>query len=58
MPKPKRLAVPWSLEKKKAKFITAPRGAHKKDESMPLQAVMRDILKFGDTAKEVKSVIK
>jgi len=41
------------------KFIVSPRpGPHKKFESIPLQIIMRDILKLAETGKEAKLVIK
>ncbi|MFQ6010168.1 MAG: 30S ribosomal protein S4e [Candidatus Aenigmatarchaeota archaeon] len=58
MPRLKRPTVPWSMERKKARFVTAPRGAHRKDESIPLLVVIRDMLELGENAKEAKSIIK
>ena len=58
MPISKRLTVPWSIEKKKFKFVTTPRGAHPKKESIPLSMVIKDMLKLADTTKEAKKIIK
>jgi len=53
----KRMATSWAMEKKMKKFIMKPRGPHKRDESMPLLVIVRDVLKFGETAKEAKTII-
>ena len=54
----KRINAPkwWPIERKKSKYIVVPRGAHKM--KIPLQVVIRDILKLADNAKEAKSIIK
>jgi small subunit ribosomal protein S4e len=57
----KRLLAPkfWKVPKKIAKWTVAPRpGPHKKFESIPLQIIVRDILKLAETGKEAKSIIK
>jgi small subunit ribosomal protein S4e len=57
----KRLRAPkfWKVPKKTAKWVVAPRpGPHKKFESIPLQIVVRDILKLAETGNEAKSIIK
>lgn len=54
----KRLAVPWASKRKMYKFITAPRGPHRLKHSFPLLFVVRDILKFADTASEARKIIK
>lgn len=39
--------------------MVSPRpGPHKKFESIPLQIILRDILKIGETAREVKSILQ
>lgn len=56
----KRLVAPgfWKLEKKKSKWTVAVRpGPHKKFESIPLQIVLRDILKLVETGKEAQYVL-
>lgn len=61
MAKLKRLLVPrfWTIPKKAYKWTVSPRpGAHKKFEGIPLQVVMRDILKLAETGKEVRLIIK
>jgi len=61
MSKIKRLLAPkfWKVPKKQAKFVVAPRpGPHKKFESIPLQIVLRDILKLAETGKEARTIIK
>jgi len=43
---------------KKPKWIVTPRpGPHKREESIPLLIVVRDILKYADTAREAKRII-
>ena len=56
----KRLAAPkwWPIERKTHKFVTVPRGAHPKLESIPLSVIVRDVLKVADNAKEAKKIIK
>ena len=49
----------YPLEKKVKKFVICPRpGPHKKEESIPLASLLRDILKYCDNAKEAKNIIK
>lgn len=57
----KRLVTPkfWRLEKKKSKWAVAVRpGPHKKFQSIPLQVLLRDILKIAETGKEAQSILK
>lgn len=61
MAKLKRLGAPkfWKIPKKHLKWIVSPRpGPHKKLESIPLQVIVRDILKFAETGTEAKQIIK
>lgn len=56
----KRYIIPkfWPLKKKGFKF--APRvmpGPHPKDFSIPLLVIIRDVLKYAETTKEVKAVL-
>lgn len=56
----KRLVAPkfWRLEKKKSKWTVAARaGAHKKFAGIPLQILLRDVLKMVETGKEAQSVL-
>jgi small subunit ribosomal protein S4e len=53
----KRLSTPWAGQKKSNKYIAVPRGSHPQENSLPLVVVIRDILKFADTASEVKKVV-
>lgn len=60
MAKLKRLVAPqfWRIPKKEYKWTVSPRpGPHKKFESIPLQIIVRDILKLGETGKEAKVII-
>ncbi len=57
----KRLAAAktWPIMRKTSKFITRPRpGGHSHEMSMPLNIVIRDMLKYCETAKEAKSIVK
>jgi small subunit ribosomal protein S4e len=56
----KRLTVPksWDIRKKKNVFIIRPHpGGQRKDLTMPLLVLLRDVLKVAKTAKEVKYVL-
>jgi len=51
----KRIAVGYG---KKDKWIVTPNpGPHPKDRSIPLLLIVRDILKYADTAREGKAII-
>ncbi len=61
MAKLKRLLAPefWKVPKKLYKWTVSPRpGPHPKFYSIPLQIIIRDILKLAETGKEAKSIIK
>lgn len=61
MSKLKRLLAPefWKIPKKISKWAVAPRpGPHRKFESIPMQILVRDILKLVETGKEAKRIIK
>jgi len=48
----------WKIKVKGIKFITKPSpGTHKISDSLPLNVVMRDILRYAETNKEVKFMI-
>ena len=56
----KRLAAPrfWPVERKVKKFVIAPRpGPHPKSRSIPLGIILRDVLQYAHTAKEVKEIL-
>ncbi|OYT41303.1 MAG: 30S ribosomal protein S4e [Candidatus Altiarchaeales archaeon] len=42
---------------KKPKWVVTPRGPHRKEESIPLLMVVRDILKYADNAREARRII-
>lgn len=51
----KRIAAGYG---KKHKWVTTPNpGKHKKEDSIPLMLVVRDILGYADTSREVKKII-
>ncbi len=54
----KRLAVPWAPEKKKHRFVVAPRGPYPLEECVPLAVVLRDMLGYADSYREAKRAIK
>lgn len=56
----KRLSAPksWSIQRKGVTFITKPNpGPHKLKESMPLNILMRDLLKQSKTTRETKTIL-
>ena len=57
----KRLVIPafWRVPRKENKWVVAPRpGPHKKLESVPLQVLVRDVLKILEKGKEARTIIK
>jgi small subunit ribosomal protein S4e len=60
MAKLKRFSAPkfWKIKKKVSKWTVAPSpGPHKKFECIPLQILLRDILKVAETGKEAKTIL-
>jgi small subunit ribosomal protein S4e len=56
----KRLAAPgfWPIEKKIKKFVVSPSpGPHPKKASIPVAIIIRDILGYAQTIKEVKTIM-
>lgn len=55
----KRLAAPrtWPLERKKARFVVKPRSSHSAELCLPLGIILRDILGYAKTVKEVKNIL-
>lgn len=56
----KRMAAPssWAIPRKTSHWVTKPSpGPHRMDESMPLLAVVRDMLKLGDNSREARFII-
>jgi small subunit ribosomal protein S4e len=45
-------------ERKKVRFITAARGAHRRDASLALVTIIRDMLKLAETGREARKIIK
>ncbi|MBI2135645.1 30S ribosomal protein S4e [Candidatus Woesearchaeota archaeon] len=57
----KRLAAPksWAVHRKLTAYITKPRpGAHSYKLGMPLNVVIKELLKLANTSREVKEIIK
>jgi small subunit ribosomal protein S4e len=60
MSKLKRLAIPkaWPIKRKGIKFVVRPKpGPHPLKFSLPLNIILRDILKFAKSNKEVKNIL-
>ena len=55
----KRIAAPstWKIKRKKHIWITRPRGPHKLENMISINTLLRDILKYAKTAKEVRDII-
>ncbi len=56
----KRIAAPrlWTIKRKTGKFTVKTRpGPHLTKKSIPLQIILRDVLKHAKTAKEVKHIL-
>jgi len=57
----KRYSMPgfWPLGRKVKKFVTTPLpGPHGKYQSIPLRVLVRDVLKYANTTREAKAIIK
>ena len=56
----KRIVAPkwWPIDRKNTKFTFAPRGAYKREFSLPLLLFVRDVLKLAENRKEAQGVIK
>lgn len=56
----KRLAIPksWDIKKKGIKFTTRPSaGAHSFELGMPINIILRDMLKYSHSNREVKKIM-
>ncbi len=56
----KRMTAPksWAIPRKTSHWVTKPRpGPHANDESMPLMAVVRDMMKICDNSREARFII-
>lgn len=61
MAKLKRMTIPsfWFVPRKESKWVVAPRaGPHRKFDSVPLQVLIRDVLKILDKGKDARTIIK
>ena len=56
----KRIASPkwWPIERKAKRFVFSPRGPYKKELSLPLIVLVRDVLRLTENRKEAWSLIK
>jgi len=49
----------WKIKRKGIKYVTNPSpGAHKKDMSLPMIVILRDILGYADNKREVKFILE
>lgn len=56
----KRIAAPktWSLKKKECKFVMRPNpGAHTMDSSLPLGLILREILGYASTKRDIANIL-
>ena len=56
----KRLAAPktWHIKRKGLKFITKPKaGPHSLEAGIPISILLKDILHYGSTTREVKKIL-
>ena len=56
----KRLAAPksWQISRKELEFITKPAaGPHRLEASMPLSLLLKELLNYANTTKEVKKIL-
>ena len=56
----KRLAAPktWQIRTKGLKFITKPApGPHSLDTGMPLSTLLKEVLNYANTTREVKKIL-
>lgn len=56
----KRLAAPrsWMISRKKHRWVARPRpGPHEMNESIPLQIVLRDMLRYCDSKREARRLL-
>ena len=56
----KRIVSPswWPIERKNKRFTFAPRGAYKRELSLPLLLFIRDVLKIAENRKEAWGIIR
>jgi len=57
----KRYSMPkfWRIGRKTGFWVIRPiPGPHKKDKCIPLQIILRDVLKYAETAREAKRILK
>ncbi|MBI2545575.1 30S ribosomal protein S4e [Candidatus Woesearchaeota archaeon] len=54
-----RISAPktWPIKRKGITFIVKPRGSHPAEQGLPLLVVLRELLHFADTAREVKRLL-
>lgn len=56
----KRLAAPktWQIKRKGSKFVTKPvPGPHNLERGMPLSLVLKEVLNYANTTREVKKIL-
>ncbi|MBU1855132.1 MAG: 30S ribosomal protein S4e, partial [Nanoarchaeota archaeon] len=56
--KPQKAPQTWSIKRKQVKFVTRPNpGAHKREFSMPINLVLKNLLNKAQTNKEAKKIL-
>ncbi len=55
----KKYSVPksWKVEKRDETWVTTPKSSHKKDESIPLNILLRDVIGLVDSTRELKRIL-
>jgi small subunit ribosomal protein S4e len=55
----KRIASPktWPVKRKESTWITRPQGAHSFESGMPVNVVLKELIKLAKTTKEVKNIL-
>jgi len=55
----KRISMPksWQMKRKEKKFVTSPLPGHMFERGMPLNVIIRDMLKLATNNKEVKNIL-
>lgn len=55
----KAIAMPktWSMPRKETTWVSVPKGAHKQEFALSVNAVFKDLLKIAKTTKEVRYII-
>ncbi|MFH1589768.1 MAG: 30S ribosomal protein S4e [archaeon] len=56
--KPQHAPTTWTIQRKTVRYVTRPNaGAHSMDLSMPINLILKNLLKIAKTNKEVKKIL-